>query len=65
MQESDGKTAFMRAARNGRAEAANLLAERERDMKTTREWFGYLPGTTALGVAEKMARTEIISILSG
>ena len=27
--ESDGKTAFMRAARNGHAEAVNLLAERE------------------------------------
>ena len=65
MQESDGRTAFMRAACNGHAEAVNLLAERERDMKTTREWDGYLPGTTALGVAEKTGRTAIASILSG
>ena len=34
-------------------------------MKTTRRWFGYLPGTTALGVAKKWGRTAIVSILSG
>ena len=64
MQESDGKTAFMNAARNGHAEAVDLLAEREGGMKTAREWFGCLPGTTALGVAKKMGRTAIVSILS-
>ena len=46
-------------------ECARLLAERERDMKTTRAWNGFPSGTTALGVAEKMARTAIASILSG
>ena len=65
MQESDGKTAFMNAARSGRAEAVDLLAEREGDTKTTRGWCGFPPGTAALGVAEKMARTAIASILSG
>ena len=65
MQESDGKTAFMRAARNGHAEAVNLLAEREGDMTTARKWWGFPPGTTALGVAKKMGRTAIAPILSG
>ena len=65
MQESDGKTAFMNAARNGHAEAVRLLKAKERDMKTTRRWNGFPPGTTALDVAEKTARTAIASILSG
>ena len=65
MQESDGKTAFMNAAHTGHAEAVSLLAEREGDMKTTRRWFGYLPGTAALDAAEKMGHTAIVSILSG
>ena len=64
MQESDGETAFMNAARNGLQKQWTSL-RRGRDMKTTRGWFGYLPGTAALGVAEKMGRTEIASVLSG
>ena len=55
----------MHAAEKGHATCVELLAEREKDMKTTRRWFGYLPGSTALGVAEKTARTAIASILSG
>ena len=55
----------MHAAEKGHAACVELLAERERDMKTTRGWFGYLPGTTALGVAKEMGRTGIASILSG
>ena len=34
-------------------------------MKTTREWWGFPPGTTALDVAKKMGYKEIASILSG
>ena len=59
MQESDGKTALMRAARNGHAEAVSLPVEKEEGMKTTREWNGFPPGSTALGVAEKTGRTAI------
>ena len=55
----------MHAAEKGHAACVELLAEREGDMKTTRGWLGFPPGTTALGVAEKMARTAIASILSG
>ena len=55
----------MHAAEKGHATCVELLAEREEGMKTTRGWFGYLPGTTALGVAEKTGRTAIASILSG
>ena len=58
-------TAPMHAAEKGHATCVELLAERERDMKTTRRWCGFPPGTTALDVAEKMARTAIASILSG
>ena len=63
--ESDGRTALMNAARNGHATCVSLLAEREKDMKTTREWFGYPPGTAALGVAKERSHTAIVSILSG
>ena len=55
----------MHAAEKGHATCVELLAEREEGMKTTRGWFGYLPGTTALGVAKKTGRTAIASILSG
>ena len=55
----------MHAAEKGHATCVELLAERERDMKATREWDGFPPGTAALGVAEKTARTAIASILSG
>ena len=58
-------SAPMHAAEKGHATCVELLAEREKDMKTARRWVGYLPGTTALGVAEKMGRTAIASILSG
>ena len=65
MQDNQGWTALMFAAYWNNLECARLLAEREGDMKTTRRWCGFPPGTAALGVAEKMARTDIVSILSG
>ena len=55
----------MHAAEKGHATCVELLAEREKDMKTAREWFGYLPGTTALDIARWKGRTAIASILSG
>ena len=55
----------MHAAEKGHATCVELLAEREGDMKTTRRWFGCLPGTTALDIAKRKGRTEIVSILSG
>ena len=55
----------MHAAEKGHATCVELLAEREADMKTARRWDGFPSGTAALGVAEKMARTGIASILSG
>ena len=65
MQDESGWTALMFAAYWNNLECARLLAERERDMKTTRRWFGYPPGTAALGVAKREGRTAIVSILSG
>ena len=65
MQDNQGWTALMFAAYWNNLECARLLAEREGDMKTTRKWFEFPPGTTALGVAKKMGRTAIVSILSG
>ena len=53
----------MHAAEKGHATCVELLAERERGMKTTRKWFGYPPGTAALDIAEKMGRTAIVSLL--
>ena len=64
MQDKDGRTALMLAAINGHTECVKLLLERERDMRTTRKWFGYLPGTTALDIAKREGRIEIVSILS-
>ena len=65
MRDKDGWTALMFAAYWNNLECVKLLAEREKDMKTTRRWFEFPPGTAALGVAEKMGRTAIASILSG
>ncbi|ESU42036.1 Ankyrin repeat protein [Giardia duodenalis] len=65
MQDEDGQTALMYATYNNRLECARLLAEREKDMKTTCECWGFPSGTTALDIAKKRGRTEIISILSG
>ncbi|KWX14798.1 Protein 21.1 [Giardia duodenalis assemblage B] len=64
LQDRNGWTALMHAVRWNRLECARFLAEREKDMKTIRERFGCPPGTTALDVAKKMGRTEIVSILS-
>ena len=64
MQDESGWTALMFAAYWNNLECARLLAERERDMKTTREWWGFPPGTTALDIAKRWGRTEIVSILS-
>ena len=58
-------SALTHAAEKGHATCVELLAERERDMKTTREWCGFPPGTTALDIAEKKGYKEIASILSG
>ena len=55
----------MHAAEKGHATCVELLAERERDMKTTRRWSGLPPGTTALDIAEKKDYKEIASILRG
>ena len=65
MLDKYGWTALMLAAINGHAECVKLLLERERDMRTTRRWFGYPSGTTALDAAEKMGHPAIASILSG
>ena len=55
----------MHAAEKGPATCVELLAERERDMRTTRERCEFPPGTTALDAAEKKGYKEIASILSG
>ncbi|ESU40288.1 Ankyrin repeat protein, partial [Giardia duodenalis] len=65
MQDKDGWTALMLAAYNDHVECVRLLAEREKDIKTTRECYGYSPGTMALDFAKRKGYTEIISILSG
>ena len=65
MQDGWDWSAPMHAAEKGHATCVDLLAEREGGMKTARRWFGYLPGTAALGVAKKTGRTAIASILSG
>ena len=41
------------------------IIREERDMRTTRKWFEFPPGTTALDIAEKKGYKEIASILSG
>ena len=65
MQDKDGWTALMLAVYDNRLECARLLAEREKDMKTTCEYWGFPPGSTALDIAEDWGHTEIVSILSG
>ncbi|ESU40879.1 Hypothetical protein GSB_154471 [Giardia duodenalis] len=65
MRDKNGWTALMRAVLVGHTECVRLLAEEEKDMKTIRERFGYSPGTTALDIAKREGRTEIVSILSG
>ena len=65
MLDKYGWTALMLAAINGHTECVKLLLERERDMRTTRKWFEFPPGTTALDIAEKKGYKEIASILSG
>ncbi|ESU40310.1 Serine/threonine protein kinase [Giardia duodenalis] len=65
MRDKNGWTALMRAVLVGHTECVRLLAEEEKDMKTVRERFGYLPGTTALNIAKREGRTELVSILSG
>ncbi|ESU45458.1 Ankyrin repeat protein [Giardia duodenalis] len=64
MQNSKGWTALMNAAWSGHLECVRLLAEEEKDMKTTRERYGFPPGSTALDIAKRMGYTEIVSILS-
>ncbi|ESU40430.1 Ankyrin repeat protein [Giardia duodenalis] len=65
MRDKNGWTALMRAVLVGHTECVRLLAEEEKDMKTIRERFGYLPGTTALDIAKREGRTELVSIFSG
>ena len=54
----------MRAVLVGHTECVRLLAEREKDMKTTSWWNGFLSGTTALDIAKERGHTEIVSLLS-
>ena len=65
MQDSRDWSAPMHAAEKGHATCVELLAERERDMKTTHKWNWFPPGTAALDIAKEMGRTGIASILSG
>ena len=65
MQDRKGWTALMYATYNNRLDCVKLLAEREKDMKTTHKWNWFPPGTTALGVAKEIGRTGIASIPSG
>ena len=64
LQDNDGWTALMKAMRYNKLECVRLLAEREKEMKTTRGCWGYYPpGTTALRIAKKEGYKEIVSIL--
>ena len=63
MQDKNGMTALMWAVANNKFQCAELLAEKEKDLKLTRKWFGYSPGTTALDIAKREGRAEIVSIL--
>ncbi|ESU40545.1 Ankyrin repeat protein [Giardia duodenalis] len=65
MQDDCGYTALMWAAYSNNPECVKLLARKEKDMKTTREWSGFPPGTMALNIARRKNHTEIVPILSG
>ena len=64
MQDEYGRTALMYAVYDNIPECAKILAEREKDMKTTHEWNWFPPGTTALDIARREGHTAIASILS-
>ena len=65
MKDTSGRTALMYATYSNKLDCIKLLAEREKDIKTIREWRWFSPGTTALDIAKKWNREEIVSILTG
>lgn len=64
MQNKQSCTALMYAAHKNHPECAALLVKEERDVRTTRELFGFQPGSTALDIARGMGHHDVVSILS-
>lgn len=63
MQDRYGQTALMLATRYSRLECAKLLADKEKDVKTTRKYLVYPPGSTALDIARKIGLPDIVKVL--
>ncbi|EFO61177.1 Kinase, NEK [Giardia lamblia P15] len=63
MQDTSGWTALMRATYWNNPECVKLLVRKERDLKSTCEYYGFPPNTTALSIAKKRGYTDIVSIL--
>ncbi|ESU40207.1 Protein kinase NEK family protein, partial [Giardia duodenalis] len=63
MQDKYGWTALMKAVYWNKIECARLLAEMEKCIRTTREWHGFPPGTTALVLAVQRRHDEVVRLL--
>ena len=59
-----GWTALMWAVCNRKPGCVRLLKDREKDLRSTREFIGFEAGTTALDIANELIYEEIIEILS-
>ncbi|EFO61158.1 Kinase, NEK [Giardia lamblia P15] len=63
MQDTDGWTALMWATYWNKPECVKLLVRKERNLKSTCEYYGFPPNTTALSIAKKRCYTDIVSII--
>lgn len=62
MQDSWGATALMYALHHGKLDCAELLLDREAHIPAkdgnTSKWFDHDPGSDALSIAEKKAKSD-------
>ena len=65
VQDNSGWSALMWAACNGKVGCVKLLAKKEKTLRATRDYDGFPSGMTALDIAKRKGRNEIIDILSG
>ncbi|TNJ26792.1 Ankyrin repeat protein 3 [Giardia muris] len=62
MQDNYGWTALMKAAYNGKTDCARLLFS-EAGKQTTKEWYGFPSGATALMIAAHENCPDIVELL--
>ena len=64
LQDKYGRTALIWAIVDNHPDCAQLLVEKEKELKTKYEWNRLPSGSTAFDIAKIRSYTEILSILS-